>query len=228
MPLGRDGWRLRHGHRSVTHLHKFSNVASAGSVNKITVSLKNGDMVEKRLLAMGKAMEFAVPNALQDAVELSQGMLDTTIATMVGGDMRMHNIKSRRLSARGGVRNQARSAGQAAVGPVGPVALIDQGAPAHVIGVGKQSSATRTFSFPGVTKGYGVRKARDITLGRKVKVLSWIGTDGKRQYRRAPLHHPGFTGKNRWVPTRDGPLRKALPSVMAAPTTRAIAGIFRG
>lgn len=180
-----------------------------------------------KMIGMARAMDAAVPNALRDAVRLSEEMLNSTVATMVGGDMRMHNMRSRRLGARGGVRNQARSAGQAAVGPVGPVALIDQGAPAHMIGVGKQSTAKRTFSFPGVAAGYGVRRSRDLTLGRKRKVLSWTA-NGTRVYRQAPLFHPGFTGKNRWVPTRDGPLAHALPRVMAFPVTRAMGAAFRG
>ena len=210
----------------MTHLHKFVNTPSAGSVGKISVHASNIDDVMRHMVEAGAAMEKAVPNALREAVKLSEDMLNVTVATMVGGDMRMRNLRSRTLGARGGVRNQSTSAGNAAVGPVGPVPLIDQGAGPHMIGVGKQSSAKRAYSFPGVAQGYALRQSRDITLGRKVKVLSWTGSNGKQQYRRAPLHHPGFTGKNRWIPVRDGPLTKSLPGVMAFPTTRAMAAIY--
>lgn len=194
--------------------------------NRVTVTRTSGKPVAQTMARASHAVETAVPRSLGAAVDLSEKMLNTAIVTMVGGDMRMRNVKSRRLGAKGGVRRKGKG-GQAAVGPVGPVPLIDQGAPSHVIGVGRQSSAKRSFSFPGVTQGYGVRRSRDITLGRKRKVLSW--TDGgRRTYRMAPLFHPGFTGKNRWVPVRDGPLARSLPKVMAFPVTRAFASAVRG
>lgn len=179
------------------------------------------------MLAAARGVEHAVPRCLQNAVKLSEDMLDHAVVSMVGGDKKMRHMASRRMGAKGGVRNQRRSAGQAAVGPVGPVPLIDQGAPPHIIGVGKKSGAKRTFSFAGVPSGYGLRRSRDIVHGRKRKVLSWMGKGG-RQYRMAPLYHPGFRGKNRWVPVRDGPLARALPKVMAFPHTRAVATAFSG
>ena len=63
--------------------------------NRVTVTRTAGKPVAQTMARASHAVETAVPRALGAAVDLSEKMLNQTVATMVGGDMSMRNVKSR-------------------------------------------------------------------------------------------------------------------------------------
>ena len=178
---------------------------------------------------IGKAaagIEHANRDALIRAGNKSVDVLNSTIVGMVGGDRIMHNVprpgKNSKLSAKAGFV-QGTTRALVKIGPKGPVALIDQGAPGHIIGLGGGSPEGAAFT--------GKRKKRTLGKGRQYNpqyddgnVLHMTGTDNK--FITGPVYHPGMGGKHRWTQVRDRVLPGVVRPIIFAPHLSAVAKAF--
>ena len=174
-----------------------------------------------KILAAARGLEVAQRRALADAAETATTTLNGAIASMVGGDMRMRNaprpFRPAALRAKWGPGQTGRPSVK--VGPSGPVALIDQGAPIHVIGLGRGAAAGAVKKRTRRTVIGGIERAYNLSLdSKRLKINNDV--------RWGPFIHPGMQGKHRWTTTRDQVLTRTLPPVVFAPHLTAVASAF--
>src|SRR5262245_19175285 len=131
-----------------------------------------------KILAAARGLEIGQQRALADAGETATSTLNAAIASMVGGDMRMRNaprpFRPSALRAKWGPGQTSRRTIK--VGPSGPVALIDQGAPTHVIGLGRGVGGdvvkrrTRRTVIEGIGRAYNLnRDGQLLKVGENVR-----------------------------------------------------------
>jgi len=181
-----------------------------------------------KIAKAGAGIETANKDALTRAAKTSVDVLNATISSMVGADRLMHNAprarKPTKLSAKAGHLEGKTERLLVKVGPKGPVALIDQGAPLHAIGLGGGTAEGVTFS--------GKRRKRTFSaLGRlynpqfdDARPLRMPGS--KRGWVTGPVIHPGTGGKRRWTQTRDKVLPGVVRPILFAPHVMAVARAF--
>jgi hypothetical protein len=113
-------------------------------------------------------------DAVSDAAKAVKPVMEASVASMTGGDMRLRNVRSKAgIKVNYRVQPGGLAGAYARFTATGPIALIEKGAPAHDIAP-KRSRRGRK------------RGAVNTPYGPYARV-----------------RHPGFTGKGRWAAARD-------------------------
>ena len=191
----------------------------------LRTTMEGNENWTKQCTASAFGIASGVTVALKEAVKISEGQLNAAVLSM-SGDMHLSNYpregNNRAVRAKGGVKNQAKGVGEAAIGPKGPVVIVENDTNAHMIGFGKASKArSRVMGFQngagGVFSGYSINKVT-TAYGGKSSTHKRLNINGR--WVMGPVRHPGTSGKNRWKQTRDGPLKQSLRIAMRAPITK--------
>jgi hypothetical protein len=191
----------------------------------VRITQTKGQDSDAKFIAMSANLVGAVPRALQQTVKMGIAHENAAIVSMAGGDRKLRNHRAK-MSAKGGVRNQRKAAGEAAIGPRGPVAIINNGTVPHMIGIGKASTAKRSrnrVAFAGVHSQYS-KHLVGKNEGSKALRLS-DRSDLKRggdAWTTAPVLHPGRSGRGAWSATRDKVIAPEAAKMLRAVLTRSV------
>ena len=170
------------------------------------------------------AIATVTPNAVRNAGKAAEPVMTGTVAAMVGPDLVARNTPAGRPSTMG-ARMVPVSGGTVArvrIIPRGPVPLIDQGSPGHLIGIGHGSvptaggKRTRRTVVAGLGRAYNLD--RDSTALR-------VGAGD--EWRTGPFIHPGTRGKHKWTPTRDRVLPPMVQRIIHRENMAALTAVFR-
>jgi hypothetical protein len=184
-----------------------------------------GQDADAKFVAMSAALVNAVPRALQQTVRMAVSHENVAIASMAGPDRRLRNHRAK-MHAKGGVRNQRKAAGEAAVGPKGPVAIIENGATPHMIGVGKASKAVRARNRVGFAGIHNQYSKHLVGKNEGVKALRLSDREHRKgggpAWTTAPVLHPGMKGKGQWSRMRDKVIVPEAAKILRVPITRSV------
>jgi len=122
-------------------------------------------------------------DAMKDAAVAVKPVMEGAARSMAGGDMKLHNNTNKSGKPKGGIKVRYQLGGDsmhpfARFSASGPIALMEKGAPPHMIQ--PRSRRQRKRGRPKAIQGAGYAHP----IGR-------------------PIQHPGFRGKGRWSKARD-------------------------
>ena len=188
----------------------------------VRITQTHGKGSSEKLNAMAVGIAFAIPTALRQAGNVSKAHLTVANAAMSGGDLRLSNAGN--LGVRYDVKTSGKAGGSVTVKPVGgSVYIATNDTVPHLIGLGRGSKAKSAVSIGG--KKFAKSKV-GISLGGTAKNVKLLSINGNVV--RAPVRHPGTSGKGGWQRTREVLMHVELPKVMRAIVTKAAFKPFKG